>query len=442
MKRAILTSISVIAISLIACKKADKKTIQGPVEPAAEKKVYIPDEWKSIDLNNDNSEWSYTRSAKSVNVIIFWQKGFGADPSKTGDAAMRFDKDIVLQKAERIYDYYRNTLKFTGTSSRTDSVRMMIQVIYSKEWVAAGAGWDNEIGALWVTPWALGIDDVVAHEIGHCFQYQVACDGMYGFRDQNYVGSFWEQCAQYMARQLYPASNLDDLKFFTDNAYRNFSNEEIRYQSFHLQEYWKMKHGADFIGRLWRGAIKPEHPLQTYKRITGINQAKLNDEIADYAMRCVNWDMPDGEFERPAAERTKAYFTTKLNKSANDDSYTVDAAVAPECYGFNAFELNLQPGAKQVSVNFTGLDNAEFKTLQGWRYGFVSIDANSKPTYGTIGSADKSTLSYTLPAGTMRLWLVVTGAPVSHYNHVWDTPQNKIPKFAYKVSFMNTSPKI
>ncbi|KRT17855.1 hypothetical protein ASU31_00750 [Pedobacter ginsenosidimutans] len=442
MKRGLFTALSIILIFIISCKKSENKVAGDQAKPVAEKKVYLPNEWKKIDLNNNDSEWSNLRSAKSANVVVFWQKGFGDDPSKATDASMRFNKEVILQKAERIYETYRNTLKFTGLNTRTDSLRMMIQVVYSKDWVAAGSGWDNIIGALWVTPRALNIDAVLAHELGHCFQYQVACDGMYGFRDQNYVGSFWEQCAQYMARQIYPASQLDDLKFFTDNSYRNFSNEEIRYQSFHLQEYWKLKRGADFIGKLWRGAIKPEHPLQTYKRIAGIDQPGLNDEIADYAMRCVSWDLPNGEYVRSAATRTNARLTTKLIKSTTDNSYIVDPTVAPEPYGFNAFELNMPTSSNQVSVSFTGLDNTKYKSFQGWRYGFVSLDAANIPTYGTLGKTDMGTVSFTVPASSVKLWFVVTGAPVTHYNHVWGTSQIEIPKFNYKVNFSNTSPKI
>lgn len=408
---------------------------------AAEKTIYIPNEWSGMDLNSNNDEWSYTRSATTQNVVIFWDKGFGNDPATAPNTSLRFNKTAILAKAEMIYKSYRDTLKFTGTSSRLDEMKLMILVKYTTDWLATGSGYDNIVGALWVSPSALNINSVMAHELGHSFQYQVHCDGPYGYRDQNYVGSFWEQCAQYMSRQIYPSGSLEDVKFFVDNAHRNFSNEEIRYQSFHLQEYWKSKHGVAFLGTLWRSATTPEHPLQTYKRITGISQSQLNDEIQAYAMRCVNWDLPNGQYVRTAAQAQNAVFKTQFSFNSADSYYTVSNTVAPECYGFNAFELNLPAGNAAATVNFSGINNGTFTSLQGWRYGFVSMNSSGQMTYGTIGKTATGTLTFTKPANTTRIWFVVSGAPASHFNHEWGMTASQIPKFPYKVKFTNTQPK-
>ena len=54
-----------------------------------QKIVYIPDSWQynattEEYTENGNSElqWSFKRSKETDNCIIFWQKGFGSDPSK------------------------------------------------------------------------------------------------------------------------------------------------------------------------------------------------------------------------------------------------------------------------------------------------------------------------------------------------------------------------
>ncbi|AMP98032.1 hypothetical protein AY601_1104 [Pedobacter cryoconitis] len=450
MKRKLEMMIIVLAVMIASCKKEaanvkdatnEKPALMGAnLALAAEKNIYIPNEWQGIDLNNDNSEWSYARMATSANIVIFWDKGFTTNPSQAPNVSLRFNKADILLKAEQVYKSYRDTLKFTGQASNLDTKKLMILVKYSTDWLAQGAGFDNVVGALWVSPAAVNINSVLAHELGHTFQYQVHCDGTYGYRDQNYVGSFWEQCAQYMSRQTYPAGSLDDIKFFYDNCYKNFSNEEIRYQSFHLQEYWKLKYGKDFLGRLWRSATSPEHPLQTYKRITNSSQSVLNNEILDYARRCVNWDLPNGQYVRAAAQSQNAIFKTLLNYNPADQYYTVDQATAPECYGFNVIELNV-PTANTATVNFSGINNGTFVNLQGWRYGFVSVNSSGIPTYSTIGADAQGSLLFTKPANTSRVWLVVSGAPQTHFNHEWGMTASQIPKFPYKVKFTNTQPK-
>jgi hypothetical protein len=41
------------------------------------------------------------------------------------------------------------------------------------------------------------------------------------------------------------------------------------------------------INRMWNESNIGEHPLETYKRLKGINQQSLNDLFGDYAMRNV-----------------------------------------------------------------------------------------------------------------------------------------------------------
>jgi hypothetical protein len=432
--------VTLLLVALIALLCFSNGAIGQPVKIKG-KKIYIPEDLKNNDFQSDTSQWSYHRMALSKNVVVFWQPAFGQEPSTTADEAMRFDVKDLLAKAENIYAYYRDTLKFIGKGSKLDTYRLMIFVIYQPGWMATGSGYDNMVGSLWVYPSTLHpVGEVIAHELGHCFQYQVACDGNYGFRDQDYVGTFWEQCAQYMSRQLYPDANLFNMNFFIDNSYRNFSNEEFRYESFYLQEYWKDRFGKDFLGRVWRQAVVPEHPLQAYMRIRGISQSQLNDEMADYAMHNVIWDYKSGSYMRAAAAKLNTQHHTKLNVVDNDGTLEVDTSQTPECYGYNAFQLSLPAVGTQVSVKFHGIANG-YDTLCGWRYGFVGVKSDGKSAvYGTLGRDADGNLSFTIPEGLSALWFVVTGAPQTHYNHVWGTPQDKIPTFPYQVKFVNTNP--
>jgi hypothetical protein len=44
-----------------------------------------------------------------------------------------------------------------------------------------------------------------------------------------------------------------------------------------------------------------------------------------------------------------------------------------------------------------------------------------------------------IPQGAKELWLVVTGAPSEHRNHVWDDKPDNDENFPYKVKFTNTT---
>lgn len=419
-------------------------------KPEGGKAIYIPNHAidNGYDMNNDfdsnTSRWSYQRSASSDNVIVFWEKGFGQYPSKTSRQNLRVDINNLLTMAEDFYAYYRDVMKFVVPgSSKTDNYRMIVQLFYQEEWLATGAGYDNTIGALWVNPATTNGGAVIAHEFGHSFQYQVHCDGNYGFRDQPYVGSFWEQCAQYMSWQINNDSYTGELPYLLDNIHKNFSHEDIRYQSMYLQEFWKQKHGADFLGKLWRGALSPEHPIEAYKRITGINQETFNDEVFNYACKNITWDYPLGIYNRDFIQNLSA--TNKPNyehkttlDAVADGYYQINTNQIPQAYGYNAIELSVPVAGTTVSVDFVGLDGG-YAIVEGWRYGFVAVTNTNTPVYGVAGNTKSGSAEIAIPENTTALWLIVTGAPTQHVNHIWDENPSNDQKFPYKVKFTNTA---
>ncbi|REH00938.1 DUF6055 domain-containing protein [Flavobacterium aquicola] len=424
---------------------ADSPFIFGK-KPTTGKEVYIPIELKQNDFNSKSSKWCYQRSASSENIIVFWEAGFGDDPTVTQKESMRVNLKDFIEKAEKFYAYYRDEMKFVQKGkSKTDQYRMIVMLIYQDEWLATGAGYDNVIGALWVNPTTCNpVGNVIAHEFGHSFQYQVNCDGGYGFRDQNYVGSFWEQCAQYMSWQLYPAEFTRELPYFLKNVHKNFSHEDIRYQSMYLMEYWKQKHGKDFLGRVWKEAIKPEHPIEAYKRITKITQEQFNDEVFEYACKNITWDYPLGENNNnfinalPKSQQEEYKHKTSLT-AVNDGYFQISLEQIPQSYGYNAIKLKVPAAGTNVSVTFEGLDN-NWKTIAGWRWGFVTVNSQNKAVYETIQRDAKGSASILIKEDSKELWLVVTGAPTEHVNHVWDDNNANDENFPYKLKFENTNP--
>ncbi len=253
-----------------------------------------------MDYNDKGSKWSYSRSRQSEHFIVFWGASYGKNNpnSDTVPEEYRVDIDDLLAKAEQFYALNVGTLKFAERKvnrSNLDKYKMMIFVHYTTEWMAYGGGYDDTIGALWINPATCKpVGAVIAHEIGHSFQYQVFADlkGGHGFR-YGYGGTsgngFWEQTAQWQAYQTYPAQAFSraDFPVYTENYHRHIHHEKYRYASYFIHWYWTSKHGIDMIGRIWREALKPEDPVQAYMRITGIDVKQFNNEIYEAAAHFV-----------------------------------------------------------------------------------------------------------------------------------------------------------
>jgi len=426
-----------VTISFFACQKEGTPD-PGYVLPTG-KEIYIPNDLKSNDFTNENSQWCYKRMAYSDNIIVFWEKGFGNDPATADEVSMRVNVNTLLTKAENMYSYYRDSLKFVENGkSQADKYRMMVMLIYTKDWLATGAGYDDVIGALWVSPSTMQpVGAVIAHEFGHSFEYMSKCDGNYGFRDQNYVGMFWEQCAQWMSMQLYPTSLMGGhLTTFLNNTHLHFLDEELRYESVYLMEYWYWKRGRDFVGKVWRGAQSADDPLEAYMRVANITQEQFNNEVFEYACHNITWDYPVGKVMRPYSPPKHKTPLTAVGNAWQPSTTSVN--YNPESYGYNAIPINVPVTGTTVEADLTGLtDNA----VAGWRWGFVGVKTDGKPIYGTMSSGTQGKASFNVNTDLNELWLVVTGAPTVHQRHQWVTPVFVDIKFPYQVSFVNAQPK-
>ncbi|MDR1414716.1 MAG: DUF6055 domain-containing protein [Odoribacteraceae bacterium] len=454
--------------------------VQGKltVIPAG-KQIYKPvqENIRQQDFYSETSSWSYHRMASSENIVVFWEPGFGDDPNSAAlPADLRVDIADLLAKGEQYYAFYRDSLRFVAPgASRTDSLKMIVRVLYQTEWAAYGGGYDYVIGGLWVNPATMHpVGQTIAHEFGHTFQYQVNADGMWGYNNttdgggHGAIGFFWEACAQYMSWQLCPDNLTDQLPTFLANTHKGFAHEWTRYQSFLLVEQWRVLHGREFLASVWRGAIKPEDPVQTYQRVTSITQSRFNDEVWESAARNITWDYPLGAHFRDAINRESAaakasWFTHKTRLRDNGDGYLIVApdtttrdhgtslniTLAPHDYGYNAIPLTVPAAGVTVTVDFKGVrGDSRYKTFDdpraGWRHGFVGVKADGwTPVYGQMQRDDEDILAFTVPsdAPLSQLWLVVSGAPVSHKPHVWDDNAANDEEYPYKVKFTNTSYK-
>jgi len=410
--------------------------------------IYKPEEFKSMDFNSASSRWCFQRSRESEHFIVFWEKGFGQDPKKSDNP---LDVDLMLERAEHLFSIYTDSLGFVipGQSKSTDKYKIEIFVFYQTEWLATGSGYDDMIGALWCNPWALQAagGHTLAHEIGHSFQYLVSCDlGMthgwrYGFGDNGSGGNmWWEACAQWQGFKVYPEQQFsnDYSAQYLDKCNKNLLHEDWRYANYFIQDYWCMLHGRQFIGRLWRESKSPEDPVEAYKRLTGITQAQFNDEIFNYAQRICTWDI-DGIRERGHSHID--------NHSAwvhrNGHVWEVDPAHCVENYGYNIIRVNTPEAGTTVNALFKGITGADgYRKVQasreGWRYGFCALLSDGSRVYGQPFSDKDGTATFTVPAGTQRLWFVVTGAPTQHWRHAWDDNAANDEQWPYQVRFEGT----
>lgn len=420
--------------------------------PQAEKAIYIPLEFRDEGFDSNNSTWSYQRSQQSENFIVFWGAQYG--DNNPGDDAVpatyRVNIDDLLAKAESFYDMNVGQLKFAEEgSSKIDTYKMMIFLSYQDAWLAAGAGYDNTIGALWISPnTTQPAGSVIAHEIGHSFQYQVHSDlgGDHGFRygfGSNGSGGngFWEQTAQWQAFQSYPGEAFGhNLSTYLANRHRHICHEIQRYDSYWIHYYWADKHGQDIVGKIWREALRPEDPMEAYMRITGINTDQLNAEVYDAATKFITWDI-----DAIRSNGANYISTTNFNHTElADGSYQVNYDRCPGTTGYNVIKLNVPDAGTVVSTNFTGMVNASGynqvadPNRAGWRYGFVAMKSDGTRVYGNMGQGTNGTNSFTVPDDCDHLWFVVTGAPSTYAPHPWDNDLSNDDQWPYKVKFTNT----
>jgi len=434
----------------------DTTTVDPPDDPTDPdvSKIYIPLEFRNMDFSKTSSTWCYSRSRQSEHFIVFWGAGYGAnDPNSSAVAsAYRVDIDDLLAKAEQFFELNINKLKFAelGTGkSNLDKYKMMIFLFYESEWRATGSGYDDVIGALWISPnTCQPVGSTIAHEIGHSFQYQTHCDlkGGAGFR-YGYGGysgnTFWEQTAQWQAYQSYPTEAFVSSNFsvYTSNYFRHLCHEEYRYASYFIHYYWADKHGIDFIGRLWREAQQPEDPFQAYMRINSLSVEQFNDEIYDQAARLVTWDIAairDNGRNYIGAQSCKM---VAMNEAPA--KYRPDVSFCLEPTGYNVIPLNVPATGTEVTADFAAAPNfsgysVDYQML-GYRYGFVALKSDNSRVYGEMYKSDSGEAKFTVPAGCERLWFVVSGASPVYTPHAWDDNNANDIQLPYTVQFKNTN---
>ena len=425
---------------------------------AVDKKIYCSGSacGSDADLRAGNKQWSYERSMQSKHWILFWESGYGtAAPPAVAS---------ILETADRIFEFYADSLKFININSgksKTDTYKMIIRLRYTTEWEASGSGIDNQIGLLTLSRWAYTSREgqTVAHEIGHCFQYQTHCDNnnqngwMYNW-GRSTLNVFWEMCAQWQAYKFYPAMQFNNewLNNTLNGLHRHPLCVALRYENFFIQDYFCQRHGMDIIGRLWNQSRTPEDPLQAYMRLTmtGSTHEKLEqlgDEMWEYGARMTTFDMDHLRERGASVIGRRAQTALRID---NDKYWWPTADNCIENWGNNAIRLNAPSSAKTIYVEFEGKAGAEgyikYNTSRaGWRLGFVALASDGTRIYSDMTRATydepNQVLAFDCPKGCKYVWLVVSGAPTAYWLRDWLSwsEEGQTEQWPYRVKFHQTN---
>lgn len=420
------------------------------------------------------SGYNFSHSLESEHFAVFWDVRYGNDPSHIqypgdGNVASAYN---ILSVAEKCWKMYVDELGFlVPGQSTTDTYKIQLYVPYQKDWRADASGdsgqrpdgsW-SQTGLGHFNPWAANArgGHTIAHEVGHTFQYLVSADlgdnhgWRWGWGDGNDNG-WWESCADWQAYQIFPDRQFTDGEYFEqhlDAHYLNILHEDWRYACCYIHDWWAMKNGRDFIGRMWRETKRYEDPIQTYQRMLNLTQEQFCDELMEGYMRMATWDI-DGVRDR-AKHRIGQHKNFLTAVDASQGIYSTAPATCIQNYGYHITNMKTVTAGTTVRASFTGLADAEGyhyvnPERAGWRYAFVALMGDDTRVYGEVQSDKEGTAELTIPTGhgsCKNLFFVVMGAPTQHWPHPWtsgkassDWSQNN-EQWPYKVIFENTVPK-
>ncbi len=381
----------------------------------AQKKIFIPEDLRGMDLQADTSKWSFKRSIETDDIIFMWERGFGNDtsnPPQLEGKPMSFNLENLKNRVQSFYHFFRDTLEFSKPGSKCDKYKMMVMVMYSLDGTAYGGTYDNFIGALWVAPNRIQDEKMncMAHELGHSFQLQIPADSV----GDAWGGSgFFEMTSQWMLWQVNPNWLTDEnyhfeaFKKLTHKAYLHLENI---YHSPYVIQWWSDLHGKKTIAELYRQGKIGEDPAMTYKRMYRMTQSEFNDEMFRGYQHLVNFDF------KHARKETRKYACT-FDTECNGEKW-LRPKDDPEEYGFNAFMLDDIVNLKSKCFDLQ---------LKGdhLRYGFVGVTTDDESIYSPVNAT-----TFVTPKGkTLKhLYLIVMGAPEQHYHIPMPTEANPEPK--------------
>jgi hypothetical protein len=282
---------------------------------------------------------------------------------------------------------------------------------------------------------------VESHEFNHILQsyasdINAANGNGGGWGHGNPVaGPVWEAHANYMARMKRPEVVVGS-GYYVDRQHFRWLAQETYYGDWMLFNTIRDTYGPQVINQFWYEARRGEHPIDTIKRVLGLDHEEFAKLIGDYASRQVVYDFSDGQAIRSDLWRGGGAYRplhTDPLQSQGGGQYRIASSDAPHQYGHNIIRLN--PTGGQVSVRLQGQS-----TLSGadWRFQLVAVRSDFSVRYSGL-FAPGQTANFGLQSGETHLMLVVAATPSQHRNYpMWQVGVGD--PFPYQLTITGATP--
>ncbi|TDC77868.1 DUF6055 domain-containing protein [Streptomyces hainanensis] len=355
----------------------------------------------------------------------------------------------VADHMDDIYDFYVNEVGFVDPADHRVGSQYKINLYLCGTWSGGflpPANWagpdDIGLGHMCLPYDKIWDDWVESHEFNHVLQnyavdINIANGHGGGWGAGNPVsGPVWEAHANYMARMKRPDVVVGS-GYYVDRQHRRWLSQETYYGDWMLFNTIRDLYGPEVIDRFWYEARQGEHPINTIKRILGLDQQGFARLITEYTSRQVVYDFTDGARIRTDLWRGGGSYRplhTDPLQSLGSGQYRIADSDAPHQYGHNVIRLTAPTGG-QVSVRLQGRSS-----LSGadWRFRLAAVSANFSVRYSDA-FAPGQTANFGLQSGETHLMLVVAATPSQHRDYpMWQVGVGD--PFPYELSIQGATP--
>ncbi|GIG22249.1 hypothetical protein Cch01nite_29730 [Cellulomonas chitinilytica] len=390
------------------------------------KDVQVPSAWSAV--------WQRSHTLEGEDVVLAWGDLAGEDP-RNAPSELRFDPAAVLADLDALYALDVRDLQVAD--ERGPAGRHKIVVLADGTWsgtvpdrpggaetggvsaqgrTATGVVEDG-VGLVRAEVSALRGVSTASWDLARGFAETVlgfAADGGQGFA-ADADDPFWAASAAFLATAS-SDSGIGDPSDLVRSPSLPWSSARSGDGGWLLLQYLADRDGGDLLGRLWRGARDGESPIETYRRLTKIDQASLNRRVAEYALRTLTWDFThQGQILDGVAGLDPVLVagrSTPVTAVADDPGrYQVLDGFAPSDYGFNLVRLVPDAPMSTIHVRLRGHPGAPDA---GWSLGLVAL-RDGIPRYSPVVEGQDEEVQFALRDGEDEAYLVVVGTPsVTH----------------------------
>lgn len=416
----------------------DEPTSDDPTaDPEQEKQSRVP-QW----LIDDGAETGNT--AESEHFTVYWGDAIDAVEWGRQNGYDNYPQ-WVADHMDDIYDFYVDEVGFVDPADHEVGSEYKINLFLCGTWsgdTLPPANWagrdDIGLGQMCLPYDKIWDEWVESHEFGHVLQFYAIdlgrAQGGGGWGGTDIAGPVFEAHANYLARFKRPDVALGSGYILDRQQYRWLS-QETYYGDWMLFNTIRDLYGAEYVDRFWYESLQGEHPIDTIKRVLGLDHQEFAELIGEYTSRQVVYDFSDGEAIRGDVFGGGSYSPAHIDhlQSLGGGRYGISDADAPRQYGHNTFQLN--PTGGNVSVQLdgqSGLSGAD------WRFRLAAVSPDYSVRYSDH-FAPGETAQFGLQGDETHLMLVVAATPSQHRNYpLWEVGVGD--PFPYELTISGATP--